>query len=264
MTCPVVEIQKVIRPLRGDSLAHMVRGQDGRCYVAKFAGTPQRNRLLINEWIGWRYLQRLDVATPNLQVLRLRERAKYPEGMLKVPVPTEQMNVGGSLHLGSCCPVDPETSAIWDFLPKTLLSTTVNLEDFAKVLVIDRLLGLSGKRQAIFSREVCPGQASRYRAFFVDHGMLFGGSRWNINEDFESGLYWDRRVYGMIDLPFLWCQAANALSSATDMDFLEEVSELPDSWFDGTDKHALVQLTRLVRSRKQRLHSLISESLRGT
>jgi hypothetical protein len=72
MHCETVDINRAIRRMRGRSQAYLVEGNDGRFYVAKFAGNPQGNRTLINEWITAHLLKRLDVSTPLLIVLRLK------------------------------------------------------------------------------------------------------------------------------------------------------------------------------------------------
>jgi hypothetical protein len=50
--------------------------------------------------------------------------------------------------LGSECPVNPENTAIFDFLPAKLLPQVVNLPDFAKAFVLDKWPYQTDRRQA--------------------------------------------------------------------------------------------------------------------
>jgi hypothetical protein len=76
MHCQAVDINRIVRRMRGGSQAYLVEGNDGRFYVAKFAGNPQGNRTLINEWITTHLLERLDVSTPSLVLLRLNRQTR--------------------------------------------------------------------------------------------------------------------------------------------------------------------------------------------
>src|SRR5690242_1767336 len=71
-----VEIKRIIRSLRGGSQARLVEGEDGRFYACKFAGNPQGNRTLVNEWVTQSILALLDISTPSLCVLKLPDRLR--------------------------------------------------------------------------------------------------------------------------------------------------------------------------------------------
>jgi hypothetical protein len=71
MVAETVDVHSVLRRMRGGSQAHLVKGSDGYTYVAKFAGNPQGDRALINEWIAYRLFQRVEASVPHMRLLRL-------------------------------------------------------------------------------------------------------------------------------------------------------------------------------------------------
>src|SRR3954447_19037736 len=137
MSCQAVRITRVIRRMRGGSQAQLVQGDDGQYYVAKFTGNPQGTRTLINEWITAQLLRKLNVSTPPLVVLQLKDELVESAEGLYFTVGDRRIRIGAGLHLGSLCPVDPVATAILDFLPQHLIHKVVNLADFAKLLVLD-------------------------------------------------------------------------------------------------------------------------------
>ena len=173
MNCEPMEIIQIIRPMRGGSQARLVKDRDGSFYVAKFTGNPQGTRILINEWFASQLFQHLRIATPPLRVLRLTRAVSAVSEDLVFHVGKTRIAVEPGLHLGSQSPVNPETTAIFDFLPQRMLSRVTNPEDFAKALVLDLFLGQTDGRQAIFVRE---GFGSVYRlyAYLIDHGVGAG------------------------------------------------------------------------------------------
>ena len=162
MNCEPIEIRSVIRRMRGGSQAQLIEAADGRHYVVKFVGNPQGTRTLINEWIAYTALHRLGVSTPPLRILRLTDAVIAKTANLDFHAGSRQSPIEAGFHLGSLCPVNPEQIAIFDFLPEKLIGHIVNLTDFAKALVIDKLLGQIDQRQAVFTRERSLGGLFRF------------------------------------------------------------------------------------------------------
>jgi hypothetical protein len=176
MNSEPVELVRVIRRMRGGSQAHLVEGNDGHFYVAKFKGNPQGNRTLINEWFAHELFRWFGISTPPLRVLRLTKAVQAISEDLVFQLGKTQVAVEPGLHLGSQCPVNPATTAIFDFLPRRILGGVTNLEDFGKALVLDQFLGQADARQAIFIRERSGKGTLHYRAYLIDHGWMFGGA----------------------------------------------------------------------------------------
>src|SRR4051812_1946936 len=167
MSCQTIDIERIIRRMRGGSQAYLVQGSDRKFYVAKFVGNPQGTRTLINEWIAAQLFRRFGITAPELVVLRF-EPSRPTEVAPVFECGSRKFPVSAGLHLGSLCPVNPEKEAIYDFLPTHLIGKTANLTEFAKVLVLDTFLGQADSRQAVFVRDRSRRELS-FRAYFIDH-----------------------------------------------------------------------------------------------
>lgn len=171
MDSEIIEVESVIRAMRGRSQSYLVRGANSRYFVAKFCGNPQGSRTLVNEWIGSRLFERFSISTPQVRILQLSGRIR-DQFQLSFSFGDQKTRIEPGLHFGSECPVDPITKTIFDFVPRPLLPQVVNLDDFAKALVIDKWLGNTDFRQAVFVRQQDGARASRIRTYLLDHGMI--------------------------------------------------------------------------------------------
>ena len=203
MNSKVVEIRRVIRRMRGGSQSFLIEGADGHAYVAKWTANPQGTRTLLNEWIAHRLLQKLEICTPQMRILRLSGPLCAASKDLYFDVDPKRFIEPG-LHLGSRCPVNPETTAIFDFLPAKLLNQITNRGDFVKCLVLDTLIGQWDKRQAVFVRDRVSKSRPACRAYLIDHGMSFGGSHWEQLGQRTTGIYLDYSVYRSPDVAPVW------------------------------------------------------------
>jgi len=255
-----IEIRRIIRPMRGGSQARLVEGEDGRFYVAKFTGNPQGNRTLVNEWITQPIMTVLGISTPPVRLLRLPDSLR--DETLSFEVNNKKMRVEGEWHLGSLCPVNPETKIIFDFLPQRFLNNVSNLDDFAKVFVLDRWLYQLDQRQAIFVQERSsqPGQR-RFRAYFVDHGMAFAGSAWDLREASGHGLYRDRNVYSLVDMSDVCNQTVSQIESLTEKEVFSPLKTLPESWLSPGSKSKLTRLLKKLLANRSGLRRLVASQL---
>lgn len=255
-----VEIKRIVRPVRGGSQARLVEGDDGRYYIAKFLDNPQGNRTLVNEWVAQSIMTTLGISTPPLCVLRLPD--SLLDDRLYFAIGNKRVPVQGEWHLGSLCPVNPETNAIFDFLPERLLRNIINLDDFARIFVADRWLHQTDKRQAIFVREHAP-QASpiRMRAYFIDHGRAFDGSFWDLRETSGHGWYMDRSVYGLIDMATICSETVSQIESLSESEILSSITTLPESWLSAGDSDALNRLLMKLHKNRLRLRRVVTSHL---
>jgi hypothetical protein len=177
-------------------------------------------------------------------------------------VGSREIPVVNGLHLGSLCPVNPDKQAIFDFLPHKLLQKTVNLEDFAAVLVMDMFLGQTDRRQTIFVRARSEKQLS-FRAYFIDHGMVFGGSAWHFESSKADHFYFDRLIYSRIAVASLCERTVEQIEMFTDTDLNDTATEVPAAWFAPGDRDALGNLYSSLNKRKSRLRSLVANQLQS-
>lgn len=266
MPYEVVNIKAVIRPMRGGSQSYLVEGDDGSHYVAKFAKNPQGNRTLINECIASRLFQQFGISTPPIRLLHLSHTLQQA-AFLHFSMGKKKVPVSSGIHLGSQCPTNPNTTAIYDFLPRKLLANVTNLEDFPKAFVLDKLLGNADSRQAIFVRTPSRSGKPTFRAWLIDSGLMFAGQRWEVGDVPGHGLYMDRVVYGSPDTQIICDKAIEMMRKLTE-DQLHAASQgIPSDWFSSGDRDALTQLFKEVQARAARLPNVVRrhlEILRGT
>jgi hypothetical protein len=261
MTLQGVDIAAVCRRMRGGSRSWMVRGSDGHTYVAKFADNPQGTRTLINECIGHWFFQKLGIATPEIRLLRLSQRLA-DRADLHFQMGSRKMYVLPGLHFGSQCPVDPEKKAIFDLLPSRCFPLITNIDDFAKALVLDRLLGQTDSRQCIFFRQPSPGKVNPiFAAFMIDHGSIFGGSQWAFNDSPQPWRSLYSEVYPLIDIATLCREAIAVLKEMNEPELHALVEEAPTEWFTSKDHEALTKLLSEVTKRISRLDALFRPHL---
>jgi hypothetical protein len=242
--------------MRGGTQARLVEGADGRFYVAKFAGNPQGNRTLINEWITQFILSHLGISTPPLRILRLPEQLRNED--LYFSVGNRRIPVEGEWHLGSLCPVNPETHVIFDFLPVKFLQNVSNLDDFARVFVADRWLSQRDQRQAVFVRNGRSMEGkSKFQAHFIDHGQTFSGSSWQLRETHLHGLYGDCAVYSLIDMPSICDQVVSQIENLTMAQLLFPLNSLPSNWLPSGDVRKLQQLLDNLHRNRSKLRRTV-------
>ena len=165
------------------------------------------------------------------------------------------------LHLGSRCPVNPETTAIFDFLPAKLLNQITNRGDFVKCLVLDTLIGQWDKRQAVFVRDRVSKSRPACRAYLIDHGMSFGGSHWEQLGQRTTGIYLDYSVYRSLDLAPVWIEALERACAISEHDLATAAGEIPDTWFADGDHAALREVFSMVLHRQTELRSKVQTQL---
>jgi hypothetical protein len=260
MAFEVVVIKHVLRRMRGGSQPFLVEGEDRQFYVAKFTGNPQGNRTLINEWIAHRLFQQLGLSTPDLRLLQLSERSKSTED-LWFQIGNQTIAIQGTFHLGSQCPVDPTTTAIYDFLPRRLFPKVVNLGDLASAFVLDRWLGQTDTRQAVFARDKTNGKDLKLRLYLIDHGMSFAGKQWELPDSMKYGLYMDRSVYLSLNMKAACEEALSRIDALTESDLYAAADDIPSCWCCDDDYDSLAKLLGLLNSRRTRLRAVVSRHL---
>ncbi|MGH9582859.1 MAG: hypothetical protein ACRD4O_07990 [Bryobacteraceae bacterium] len=261
MATTVLPIRSIERRMRGGSQALLVRDQAGNAYIAKCVSNPQGTRTLINEWIISRLLRHLRVSTPAVSAIRI-ERGIPGDSLLEFQVGNRRIPIASGIHLGTPCPVDPDRRAIFDFLPRRLLHKVVNLPDLFLSFVFDKWVNQTDSRQAIFIRERSAGRDVKFRTYLIDHGLSFGGSRWELSENAFSGLFHDRSVY---DDPRLEteCQAAIArIQQLPEKSFFSIEEEIPPEWLEPGDREDMTRLLELLSGRRTKLQGVVDRALR--
>jgi hypothetical protein len=259
------------RRMRGGAQAHLFACSDGRHYVTKFTNNPQHRRILVNEWVSTILLRHIGVLVPEAQVVELTPEFLDREPEVCLQLGSGKHAVPPGWHYGSLYPGDPNTEAVYDFLPDVMLEQVANLEQFAGALVFDKWAANSDARQAIFFRrrikawleeaEVMPRQKG-FIVQMIDHGYAFDGPKWDFLDAPMAGLYFRSIVYRKLDTldglePWL-SRASNCPESVFD----EILRTIPQRWIEGEESEFERLLTRL-HARRQRIADLVAASARA-
>ena len=250
---------RIARRMRGGSQSWFVLGDDNLWYVAKFAGNPQGTRTLVNECFAGQILKQIGISTPNLRVLLLPQELVCED--LYFQVGAKRLAPQGRLHLGSQCPVNPETTMILDFLPSKMFPKIVNLTEFASMLVFDKWVAQTDSRQAIFVRDRSVVRDFRFRAYFIDHGMILGGAEWELRDAPVDGIYFRREVYSYIDLQALIEESVCRLETISEASLLCTLDGIPSAWLATGDRESFVKLLGKLQQRQTKMRSIISRHL---
>lgn len=261
MASLAIPVKTVLRRLRGGSQALLVKAADEKVYVAKCAGNPQGDRTLINEWIVTGLLKQLKASTPDVRPLHVNKGVPGDD-LLEFSFGNRRIAIREGVHLGSLCPVDPACRAIFDFLPRHLLPKIVNLSDFILAFVFDRWVNQLDTRQAIFVRERCAGPTGKFRAYLIDHGLSFGGSRWELSQTVLQGLYYDVSVYSTPSFEAECHNAADKIQILPEESVHSAGQNVPAEWFADGDREDLARLTDALLKRRAVLHDTLTRAVR--
>jgi hypothetical protein len=188
-------------------------------------------------------------------------RAVQQAAALHFSMGNKAVTVAPGIHFGSQCPVSPNTTAIYDFLPRKLLANVENLEDFPKAFVLDKLLGNTDSRQAIFVRTPAQNGKAIFRVWLIDHGLTCAGQRWEIEDVPGHGLYIDRSVYAFAKAQIICDKAIETMRMITEDQLHAAIEDIPSDWFASGDRDALARLFRVVQARAARLPMVVRHHL---
>lgn len=137
-----------------------------------------------------------------------------------------------------------------------MLERILNLEDFPRVLVLDKWTCNSDGRQAIFCRKTLRSQ--RHHATFIDQGYCFNASEWSFPDCPLRGVYANNCVYEGVTG---WEAFEPALTKAEEMDadtIWRRAAEIPEEWYEG-DREGLDRLVQALHQRRRAIRNLISD-----
>ena len=266
-----IRARTAIRKMRGGAQAHLLEGEDGGFYVAKFTNNPQHRRILINEWLACVFLRYLQIYVPETALVELTPDFVESNPELYFSIGPRREPVKPGLHFGSRMAVDPDRVAVFDFLPDKLLAKVENRIDFLGMLVFDKWVGNADSRQAVFFRARAKnwtplkGEAPARIGFFaqmIDHGFAFNGPHWGFQDSPLQGLYFRTSVYDEVrslDSFEPWLEmVANFPASVIDSAW----KEIPREWLE-EDEEELEKLLETLLKRREQVPRLIREARDG-
>jgi hypothetical protein len=236
--------------MRGGCAARLVCADDGHYYVVKTINNPQGGRrTLVNEFVSHVLMRLIGIDTPLIALAIDHSGAERDE-----------------LHFASRFPGDPETTAVYDFLPDKILSTVVNREAFFGALVLDQRISQLDGRQSIFFRAKIqsPGTSQDgtvgWVTQFIDNGHAFQAN-WSYADSPMQGIYCRRSVYGEgIQGEDFWPWVERAMQIKRNT-VIEAIEGMPKSWIRGEEKKFANLISGLMY-RQQRLGQLVLQSVK--
>jgi hypothetical protein len=215
---------RYFRNLRGGSQPILAEASDGLAYVVKFTNNLQGANLPFNEGIGSELYSAFGLAGPGWRPILVNDSfldhnpdcwMQTPEGSLR---PTAGLCFG-SRFLGG------NSVRLLEILPGTSFKRVSNRKSFWLAWMIDICARHVDNRQAIFLEDV----KGRLKAFFVDHGHLFGGPKGGERQHFLGSRYLDPRIYQ--DASSLHLLNLQKVARCLDADRLwKQIDGLPDEW----------------------------------
>ena len=246
-----------IRRMRGGAQSHLMRCDDGACYVVKFQNNPQHVRILANEMLGTRVAARLGLPVPRAEVVQVTAELIALTADLVMQLGVGRAPCRAGMQFGSRYPGDPARMVVYDFLPDEPLREVENLSDFAGMLVFDKWTCNTNGRQAVFFSE--PGR-SRRQALMIDQGFCFNAGEWNFPDAPLRGLYLRHRVYEHVTGMDSFEPWLGRVERRMSPEVLGEIAEeIPPEWYN----HELDRLGELLvrlDERRARVRELIVQA----
>jgi hypothetical protein len=185
-----IQVLLHIRKLRGGSQPILVRASDGYFYIVKFRDNLQGPNLLFNEVLGTELFRHVGLPVPEWRPVFVSEDFldRNPACWMETAHGRYRPQGGycfGSRFLGL------RNTSLFEILPGQRFSRIQNRRDFWTARVLDVLCGHTDNRQALFLQQNC----GQLKAYFIDHGHLFGGAGGNESPCTMASRYLDPRVY---------------------------------------------------------------------
>jgi hypothetical protein len=240
--------------MRGGAQAHLMRAEDGHFYVVKFQNNPQHLRVLANELLATRLAERIGLPVPVTEIVQVEEWLIANTLELHADLSGLSSRCKPGLQFGARYVCDPAEGQVFDYLPESMLPRVRNLAAFAGMLVVDKWLGNSNGRQAVFWKKA---HEHKYTATFIDQGYCFNAGEWNFPDSALRGVYSRNIVYEHVsgwDAFEPWLTRVEKFDPAV---VREIAGEIPPDW-TGNDWDALEKLVETIIARRAKVRELIT------
>jgi hypothetical protein len=250
---------RFVRKLRGGTQAHLLEATDGRCYAVKFINNPNGRRILINEWLAHVCLRHLGIACPETAIVGVSREFLEDAPNVFMRFGSDEKRPEPGWHFGSLYPGHPEHTAVYDYLPDTVLLTRVdNLAQLIGVLAFDKWTANADARQAIFVRtkvrEYVPESRCHplrvgFVSLVIDHEHIFHGREWTFTDIPASGLYLQSCIYDRVQDLNAFEPWLARIGVFPEQAIHTAMSEVPATWLAGEESALDAVLDQLFRRR---------------
>jgi hypothetical protein len=198
---------------------------------------------------------RLGLPMPRVEVIDVSDRLIENSDDLRMELRGASIPCSSGRQLASLYAGDMTEASIREDLPDAAFQDVVNIQDFARVLVLDKWTCNSDGRQAIFKHEA--SRSRRYTAVFIDQGFCFNAGEWNFPDAPLRGAYARQRVYENVTA---WESFEPALTRVEQMDpdeLWRYAAQVPEEWYE-YDASGMKRLIETLYRRRLRIRDLIS------
>jgi hypothetical protein len=242
--------------MRGGSQSHLLRASDGEYFVTKFVNNPQHIRILANEMFATQLGLWLGLPMPRVTAIEVSTRLIERTPELRIQLNGREIPCSSGLQCGSRYPCGASNASIeiLDYLPESLLERAAGLDNFARVLVLDKWLANVDGRQAIFTRT--PRERD-FQLLLIDQGHCLNAGEWTFPDQSLRGVYSRNCVYRDVTG---WDSFEPALSKAEQAsleDLWRCAEAIPPEWYEH-DYESLRRVIETVYARRSRIRKLIT------
>ena len=247
----ILSAEKYIRKMNGGSQSILVQANDGRYYVVKMIGNPQGPNILANERLGSFIAKSIGLPTAEGKGIYLSDSFidSHPDIWFELASGALRPNKGvhyGSAFVGQPC--GPERPS--EYISPSRINMITNRDSFLGMYLLDVWANHQDSRQAVLLRESAD---CTQRAFFIDHGHMFGGPKWNFQESAGSALHLETAIYSD-----LWEDEQIASWISRIQTIVPEIlsciaPRIPSEWYSGD----LRELIGVLDGRLPRLPELV-------
>src|SRR5512146_841354 len=182
---PTMAVQHVCR-MRGGAQSHLMRAADDNLYVVKFKNNPQHLRVLANEMLATRLVERIGLPVPVTDVVEVSPWLIEHSPELNIQFAGRTLACEPGLQFGAKYIIGPDEGRIFDLLPETMVDQVRNLGSFAGMLALDKWTCNANGRQATFWRKL---RDRKYNVTFIDQGYCFNAGEWSFPDSPLRGVY---------------------------------------------------------------------------
>jgi hypothetical protein len=242
---------KFIREMRGSSQPVLLQCTDEHHYVVKMRANPQGPNTLANEFLGGAVAGAAGLPVPRSSLIYLSDAFidDNPGLWFQTNSGTRRPDAGvhyGSTFVGELSGPNRPT----DYISRSRVDEITNRTSFLGMYIMDVWANHQDSRQAI----LLGNAADRMKkAFFIDHGHMFGGPSWFFNERPGVACHLEISVYSRLWLPEAVAAWIARFEETIPTALASAISAVPTPWYNGD----LGALEDLLMRRLQNLSSLV-------
>jgi len=235
-----------IRRMRGGAQSHLMRCADSNYYVVKFQNNPQHTRVLVNDWLGTRLAEMIDLPVPAADVVDVHPWLIEHSPELRIELCGRQTMITAGPSFGSRYVVPPTEGEVYDYLPETMTGRVRNLSNFAGILAFDKWTCNADGRQAAFWKR--RGER-KFTASFIDQGYCFNAGEWSFPDAPLRGVFGRNDVYAGITGWESFEPWLSRIESFPENSLWPLVEQIPSEWYDSAADELGQLLSRLLERR---------------